>query len=302
MATISAVIPVCNGAQLVPEAIASVYEQTVVPDEVIVIDDGSTDDTPAVLRQLGSRLPPSFRWVTQPKSGEARARNRGIELSTGDFVAFLDHDDVWHPDKTRRQLEHFASEPALALSFTAYRLENAIRSEVTIERERWNPDPDAVLSRLIERCRIATPSTVLVRRDALDRVSRFDETVGRGTDWLMWLSVARAGMQIGYLPEVLVEYRPDPSNPSQNLSALSTNACRVTRRFFELDGRPVAYEGRERSAEWWQARHHMLAAIDAIQGGDRVRAKCHILSAARIRPASIRPGWVRMLGIGPVPR
>ena len=108
---VSVIIPAYNSGPLVEEAIGSALAQTRPPAEVVVIDDGSTDDTAERLARFG----PPVRVIRQANGGVSAARNRGLAAATGAFVAFLDADDVWHPDKLRRQLEAFAKRPELGL-------------------------------------------------------------------------------------------------------------------------------------------------------------------------------------------
>ena len=308
--SVSVIVPAYNSAPFIEATIASVYAQTVLPAEVIVINDGSTDDTERQLRRMAAELPPSFVWRTKPNGGEASARNLGIRLATGELVAFLDHDDLWHPTKLERQLACMAADRELALSFTGYTFDfrdfraapgRNIAPEV-IHHERWDPDPEAVLTQLLDgRCPVGTLSTTLFRRDALLQVTPFDERVGLGSDYQMYLHFAAKGLKMTYLPEVLVEYRWHGANQSRDTGILWENLCRIFDRFFAEYGAQLPERIRSR-ASWWRAHWHLQTAIDAFQSGDRARARRHIVMAALIDPRSIRPGWVRMLGIGPPPR
>src|SRR4051794_30242570 len=102
--SVSVVIPTYNCADLLPRAIASAFDQTVPPVEVIVVNDGCTDDTDAVMRQLVDETSKNLRYVVKENGGEASARNTGVAHATGEFVAFIDQDDVWLPDKLETQL------------------------------------------------------------------------------------------------------------------------------------------------------------------------------------------------------
>jgi glycosyltransferase involved in cell wall biosynthesis len=278
--SVSAVLPVYNGAQYVAEAIESVYAQTVLPTEVIVVDDGSTDGTPRIIEQFEGR--PGFRSVRTPNGGPGSARNVGVEQATGEYVAFLDHDDLWRPTKLERQLAEF--EPTWGMSFTAYERTNTTTSGVTTSEltchESWDPEPRAVISRLARSSATGTPSTVLVKRDALHRVGPFED-VSFGEDWLMWLRFARAGNPVGYLAEPLTEYRWHGENRSKDEhGAFFDCACQV----FDL-------YGDRRLQAWWR----LLAAIDAHERKDGQGARQRIFEAARIRPWSVRPGWAKLL-------
>jgi glycosyltransferase involved in cell wall biosynthesis len=273
---VSVVIPAYNSGAVVAEAIESVYAQTVLPGEVVVVDDGSTDDTPLILRQFEGR--PGFSSLRKPNGGEASARNAGVERATGEYIAFLDHDDLWFPEKLERQLGQF--DPGWGMSFTAYELMTDTPSEVWTY-EAWDPDPRPVLRLLENTCAIHTCSTTLLRRDALKRVGAFEHVSPYGTDWLMWLRFAAAGNKIGYLPEPMSKWRRHRKNTfTYDQGLLLEVACTVADLY-----------GDRRFRAW----RRLLAAVYEHEHGDRRRARQRILQAAQIRPLSIRPGWVRLL-------
>jgi glycosyltransferase involved in cell wall biosynthesis len=281
------------------DALASVYAQTIRPDEVLVVNDGSTDGTESVLRSLEATLPASFKWVSrQNTGGPAGPRNFGIGRTAGEYVAFLDQDDAWYPTKLERQLEHFRSDPDLALSFTGYKRVEGDTAQL-VQHDDWDPNPAVVLEKLMHSVAVGPTSTVVIRRRALEQVPPFDEGVSSGDDWKMWLRIAAAGLKIDYLPNVLAEYRWHGSNLSLGESKHFDIACLLFDRFFNEPGVPPSIR---RHGPRWRARWHMLTAIHAIQRGDKRRARSHIAIAARLHPPSIRPGWVRMLGLGKPPR
>jgi glycosyltransferase involved in cell wall biosynthesis len=170
---VSVVIPAYNAERFLSATVASVFAQTVPPDEVIVVDDGSTDGTPALLERLGETYP--LRTMRRDNGGQARARNDGVAAARGEFVALLDHDDQGHPSKLERQLDQLAADPSLGMCFTAV---NIIR-DGTQEADRlqsWNPEPAAALQKLLTGCHVKTPSTVIARREVLARVT-FDDGI-----------------------------------------------------------------------------------------------------------------------------
>jgi teichuronic acid biosynthesis glycosyltransferase TuaG len=296
---VSVIIPVYNGALFIRGAIESVYSQTVPPTEVIVVNDASTDDTELLLRELETELPSSFTWLTQPTNSGCPAvpRNIGIARTTAEYVAFIDQDDRWHQTKLARHLEHFASDPDLALSFTGY-IRIASDGEQVFQSDEWDPDPEVVLDKLLRSVVVGPPSTVLIRRAALLQVPPFVPTQGYD-DWRMWLELAAAGFKIGHIREPLVDYGWHEDNLSNYpTSKYFDLACEIFDSFLTEPQIPASL--RKRSS-WWRARWHMLAAIDAIQAGDRKRSRRQILTAARLHPPSIRPGWLRMLGLGTPP-
>ena len=274
-AAVSAVIPVYNGADLVAEAIESVYSQTALPSEVIVVDDGSTDGTPDILRQFEDQ--PGFRAVHKPNGGEASARNAGVQKAGGEFIAFLDHDDLWRQEKLERQLAAF--HPAWGMSFTAHERTTPTTSE-HVAHQDWDPDPRVVLARLEHGPALGPPSTWLIRRDALRLVRPFAQIDPFGTDWLMGLRLAAAGNEVGYLPEPLTAYRLHERNMSDDEVAFFDCVCGV----FDL-------YGDRRLRAWWR----LHAAMYAHEHDNPGKARRRVVQAARIRPRSIRPGWGRLL-------
>jgi glycosyltransferase involved in cell wall biosynthesis len=126
------VIPAYNAERFLSATVASVFAQTVPPDDVVVVDDGSTDGTPALLERLSETYP--LRTMRRDNVGQARARNDGVAAARGEFVALLDHDDQWHPSKLERQLDQLAADPSLGMCFTAV---NIIRDGTQEVGWRW---------------------------------------------------------------------------------------------------------------------------------------------------------------------
>ncbi len=302
-------IPVCNGGELLEQAVASVYAQTRLPSQVIVINNGSTDDTEDRLRQLSTELPPSFSWRSKAHGVHASARNFGLALAEGTHVAFLDHDDLWHPEKLERQVQHFGSDPDLALSFTGYYYsydgyrETPGRANMpeVIRHETWDPNPDQVLDELLAgHTPVGPMSTVMIHRDALARLPPLDESLLMACDVKMYLELVVRGMKMDLLPDVLVEYRWHGTNMSRDVGAFWEDLCLLLDSFYNEHASELPDPVRNR-ARSWRGHWHLQTAIDARRHGDPVRAREHIWKAARAWPRGIRPGWVRMLGVGSAP-
>jgi teichuronic acid biosynthesis glycosyltransferase TuaG len=273
----SVVVPVYNSERFLMDTVRSVYEQTIVPGEVILVNDGSTDGTPRVLDELRRQYP--LTVITKANGGEASARNAGIEAAQGEFLAFLDHDDRWLPRKLERQLDQLEADLSLAMSFTGLTLARPDHAGPVL-LESWDPDPAAALQRQLEGACVGTTSVVVVRREALAEL-RFDEQVRPyGCDWLMWLELAARGVGIGYIPEPLVTYRQHTTNLNYT-APYPVVGREVIDRFFARN--PNVGHSR-----YWRAHWRLLAA-EAHDG------RRNLLQAAVIRPASIRPGWLRLL-------
>jgi alpha-1,3-rhamnosyltransferase len=162
---VSVVIPVFNGAPFVEKAVASVKAQTVKDVEILVVDDGSTDGTQGVLAGLQQRL--GITWFQQDHGGPARSRNRGITEARGEFVALLDCDDVWLPDKLEAQLALVRRDATVGVVHTDYEVVDEAGTVLERVRARDSAEP---LVRAFVGGHTALPSTLLIRRDVLAKV------------------------------------------------------------------------------------------------------------------------------------
>lgn len=218
MSIVSVIIPTFNCADYLSDAVESVLAQTLNAHEIIVVDDGSTDPTQELVQKWGGRV----LYFRQPHSGVAAARNRGIEAATGEFIAFLDADDLWEPEKLARQLHFFQSEPGVAACFTNFvhfgphGSRNAFDSpHSSLSRLRKRKvgqaayvisDPTLFLDQLPPSSIPCLTSTLVVRRQCFEKVGRFDERLKVFEDAQMWSRLARY-FTFGYIDEVLVRRR-----------------------------------------------------------------------------------------------
>jgi glycosyltransferase involved in cell wall biosynthesis len=185
--TVSVIITTYNYDRFLDQSIASVLAQTRRPDEILVVDDGSTDETAATVARYA---PAGVRYIVQAHRGGNAARNRGLRESRGALVAFLDADDWWAPDKLARQLAHLARYPAAGLITGGEWEVHAGRPPARVARK---PVGAANLypRLLVENC-LGNTSLPLIRRACFARVGGFDEGLALGQDWDMWLRIARA--------------------------------------------------------------------------------------------------------------
>ena len=188
---ITCIVPVYNGVRYLGEALDSILGQTYRPLQVIVADDGSTDGTADVAAAYGERI----TYLHQPNRGYAAAKNLGLSFAQGDFIAFLDADDVWRPEKLTRQMAAMEERPAIDLCFNRY--ENFWMPELAEEEERYRGHS---LSQPQSSWSI---STLLARRIVFKKFGDFHD----GTRWLenmtWFLRVARQGGHIEVLSDVL---------------------------------------------------------------------------------------------------
>ncbi|MES1980898.1 MAG: glycosyltransferase [Pseudomonadota bacterium] len=195
MSKISVIIPVYNGEAFIARAIKSALKQTVKPYEVIVIDDGSTDGTAEELGAFKDRV----TVISIPNGGVANARNTGILASSGEFVAFLDADDVWYENKLRLQLDAFERFPEVGFCCCDYVYLNKNRNSKFNHFSRFKEDEDIVfdeplrtpaLEALIKQNFVGTCSNVMVRRRVLDQVGLFNINYKQAEDYDLWLRCA----------------------------------------------------------------------------------------------------------------
>lgn len=214
---LSVVIPVYNGTRYLREAIDSVLAQSRVPDEVLVVDDGSDDHPEKVVHEYAGRV----RCLRQDNRGAAAARNAGILATRGEFLAFLDQDDRWHEEKLHLQLARFEADPELDLCYTHADLfwepELASEAMVFAEHPRARSVPSYVAPAL------------LARRSAFDRIGLLDPALrfGDGTEWA--LRAMDAGLRVHLLPNVLVYHRMHPHNLTREREASKQEFVRIVR-------------------------------------------------------------------------
>jgi glycosyltransferase involved in cell wall biosynthesis len=205
-ASVDVVIPTRNRARFIRHCLDSVRAQTLQPDGVIVVDDGSTDDTAAVLAEY-ARAWPALRVVRTPPRGVSAARNSALALSTAQLIALIDDDDVWDPDKLARQVELFNPDrPRLALVHCGLRQidpqgEPIKHAPVVLPSKRGD-----VFKDMLERFYGIAPSTIVARRDVILSVGGFDEGLVQGEDRDLCMKIARLA-EIDYVPDALIGLR-----------------------------------------------------------------------------------------------
>lgn len=200
--SISVVIPAYNSERFIRRCLASVFAQTLKPDEVIVVDDGSTDNTSDRAEELGASV---IRCIN---GGPSAARNRGIEKATSEWIALLDADDSWSPEKLERQIACARSETVLV--YTGIH----IFDERGVREERLATDV-ASAKKMLRYCNPIVPSSALLRRSAVVRAGGFREDSCGCEDWDMWVRLQDWGT-FAALPDALTNYYLHPDSISTN--------------------------------------------------------------------------------------
>ena len=283
--TVSIIIPAYNTASLITEALDSVFGQTYKDFEAIVINDGSPD-TEALERVLQPYLE-QMVYIKQNNRGAAGARNTGIRQARGEYLAFLDSDEMWRPEFLASQMKLFDETPSLDMAYTdaLFPTDSGRPAAETWMRSCPSKGPCTFESLVKEDCHIPV-SSVVVRKQTIVEAGLFDETLGCIDDYDMWLRVAYHGGKIAYQVVPLVYSRPErPGSLSQN--TINTGKVLV-KIFMKLGQAPMAPSTRaavqERLAQE-QALLHLtqakfnLAAGDFAEAGEFLRkANSHLRS------------------------
>jgi glycosyltransferase involved in cell wall biosynthesis len=222
--SISVVIPAFNASKYIAETIHSVLRQTLPADEILVIDDGSTDNTGAIAAGFGSPV----RVIRTPNSKLPSSRNRGVKEAKGEWIAFVDADDIWEDNKLERQMEELSRHPEADLCYTGRILlvENA---ESTVLRDVIQVPPSTTIAQELLRTNKFPPSCVVIRRSTFLVVGGHDTSFPYVEDWDLWLRLLKAGVKFVDCPEPLLRYRVHPDNMTHNAMPLLEGADRVYR-------------------------------------------------------------------------
>jgi glycosyltransferase involved in cell wall biosynthesis len=265
MTAVSVIIPTYKHAKYVLETIDSVFAQSFGDYEIIVINDGSPDDTAEVLRPLAESR--RIRYIEQTNAGQAAARNRGLAEAKGEFVAFLDDDDLWPADKLEWQVGELQRDQGAVLAYGYGELFGSCNPMRVPERA--GPAGE-VYEAFVPRNWMCSPGQALIRRSALEKVGGFDRRVWGADDWDMFLSLSRRGRFV-YRERLALKYRVHEGNASRDALRMYVNSCRVYRKhaglvrglvgrhiFHGIYGVEVMRQAREQmAAKQWKAAQRL---------------------------------------------
>ncbi|MGR3294293.1 MAG: glycosyltransferase family 2 protein [Candidatus Scalindua sp.] len=231
MSKISVVIPLYNAEKYIGDTLESVLAQTYNVFEIIVVNDGSTDSSLDVVKKYSD-----VTVISQENQGEAGARNKGVVLSKGDFIAFMDHDDLWVPDKLKIQMEYFENNPQVGLVYSQY---TSFRDGKILRTRPQNGYSGWIFTKLLYKS-IIQASTVIVKRECLDVVGPYDEAFAFADEYDMFLRVSKK-FQCGFVDKGLTRYRVHDTNSSKNVFLFDKENLGVYKKiydnFTDLDGK-----------------------------------------------------------------
>ena len=227
---VSVVIPVYNGEKFILECLRSVAEQTYPRIQCIVVNDGSTDQTVDVIRQSDLKV----ELVNQDHKNLPSARNTGIRYAAGDFIALLDADDLWYPDKIEAQVQMMMENPGAGLVFSdteKFFPSGKIRyqkdkRELSLKLNNEDPFPILIKKNII------VPSSVLIRSSIFKEIGYFDETLNSCEDWEFWLRFPVHHLQIRFLDRILTKYRFHGGNMSTKADSMQQGRLQALDKVF----------------------------------------------------------------------
>ena len=274
---VSVIIPTFNRSDYLRQAIASVLAQTFSAFEIVVVDDGSTDDTAGAVAVFND---PRIIYLFQENAGRSSARNHGLSQARGEYIAFLDDDDLYLPDKLAVQTDFLDAHQEIGLTGGGAQMISADGSPLRIW-ETWRDRPELTLPGCLYSCPLLTCSILMRRRwlAALDHW--FDPKMDRAEDTDFWIRLLAAGCSMAWLPQVVCGYRQHPASSQANSERYQRGyLCLLDKLFARADLPPVV-----------QAERQPLYAHYVVVGA------CHAYAAGQINTG--QEGLQRAAAIAP---
>ena len=270
---VSVIIPTCNREKIITRAIDSVFAQTYRDFEIVVLDDGSRDNTKAVVQAYG----PKVHYFYQDNKGIAGARNAGMHQTAGDYIAFLDSDDYWLPGKLERQIALFSEHPEYGMvgcQCGSVQIDGAYREKNRPGKSGW------ILYDLFNKNFIRTSSAVITRA-CLEKVGGFDESLREGEEYDYWLRIA-AEFAIGFINEPLTVYVDNTDGMSTDSLTGRLHRLKVLeKKYLKKKIPPQMYRRRIADTCHYIGRHY-------IEKGNRPEGIAYLKKAQKLYPAYLK--------------
>lgn len=276
--SLSVVIPTYNYGRFIGEALASVLDQSLVPSEIVVVDDGSTDNTADIVRGFGDRV----RYIRQENKGVSEARNRGVAETSGALIAFLDADDTWEPTKLEKQAARFGADEKIGLVHCGMREFDAETGETIAVHLDGGEDGIAENLLLWDGPVVVGPGgTIMVSRQAFEEAGGFDARMKCGEDWDLCYRMARK-YKVGFVPEPLVNYRSHGAAAHRNVENMERGMGMFYEKAFTTDDPEVLRLKRRAYGNF-----HRVLAGSYIHAGKWEKFVEHSVKSILKRPGNI---------------
>ena len=259
MPHVSVIIPAYNQAQYLDDAVQSVLEQSYTNYEIIVIDDGSTDNTPAVAAQFGEKI----RYIRQENKGLAGARNTGIRAARGELIGLLDSDDQWEPTFLETMVSLAEAHPQAAVYYSGAQYMDAdgnLLPQILGTSTAPTESPQGMYHTLL-RANFIIPSATVLRKSIIEQAGLFDPQLRSCEDWDLWLRLLPDHKFVGS-PAPLLRYRIHGSSLSTNVDGMQYAVRAVIEKHFGLDDENYAHwPADKRRAYGGVYRYHALTFV-----------------------------------------
>jgi len=269
---------------MLEEALKSVFAQTYQDFEIIVVDDGSTDQTPVVIGKYPGRI----AYVHKENQGRSLARNAGVMLARGEYIAFLDDDDLWLPRKLELQVGVLEGSRDVDLVYSPLYVVNG-RARGTVLNGA-PPVAETLLEQLLLGNCIGNPSVMMVRKETLDRVGLFDPCVDPCEDWDLLIRIALPGGRFQFIHEPLVEYRLHGKNT--DLDRMHKGFLAVLKKVFEAPETPALLKAKQR---YFLSRRWARIGYDWYNLLQLRKARRAWVEAVKLDPSSLTPGLLLLM-------
>ncbi len=270
---VTVIIPTYNRSKVLLRALDTALNQTYRNLEVIVVDDGSTDDTRAALAPYGNRI----RYIHQQNQGASAARNYGISEAHGKYIAFLDSDDEWLPTKLEKQVALLETHPEF--SFVACLATDEKRTYTGYENHATQ------FMKFILQPFTQNMTRYVVRRECFQKYGQFDTSIHGPEDWELWLRLLKNGCRFGYVPEPLMIYTASDDSISSRPYAMLAGEAIIRERY--IGTLPSLWQ-RIRLGAWFRARSYMNASICFREQDALWKSLGYMLASVLISPLGPR--------------
>jgi len=269
MARVSVILPVHNGASTIGRALESVFAQSFTDYEVVVVDDGSTDDTPSLLADYGDRI----RVFSQSNRGVSASRNAGVRSATGDYIAFLDDDDEWMPEMLARCAAVLDQDPNCVLAYTGVLRVDLTGTPMPNQEDQTGAIDSPTLAQMLAHPWIIVPSQFIVRRAVFERCDGFDERL-MGPEDAYFLLFAREHGYFRGVPDSLVRKTTRPLYPKAlNREPQCELFCQLVRERYGASAAGLIKEFRRKRMKVMKHMARLLLAEGRIHDARRCLAR-----------------------------